>query len=251
MIFENQADFVSVTGLINLFIGYLLSFLILISYYKTRSSGTLGLGITIFSATSSWLGGSIAFLIYTMDGTIIADDIYLYLFLWGVGIALPGIVFVTVNIIKRDHLKYWFSLSIVLSIIYLGITYVLYPLGIVNKTDMVKINYLEGSGLQESSFAGFHLLYAFVLILTGIIFGLLLIRYGLVSTLPEIRFRGFFMGLGLIIFAISSIVDALIENSNENVPILVTFRIFIAIGLIILTIGLLTPNFIKNRFLKS
>jgi hypothetical protein len=252
MIFENQADYISVTGLMIVFVGYLLSFLILISYIRTRSPGTIGLGITIFGATSSWLSGSIAFIVYVITGDVIADDIYMYLFLWGIGIALPGIVFVTINILKQEHTKYWFTLTVLLSLAYLSEVYILLPFtDIVGQNDVVKIIYLEGSGLQESALVGFPLLFAFILIMTGFLFGILLLRYGIASSLPEIKIRGFFMGIGLMIFAFFSILDAAFNNTPENFIILVFARIMISFGLVLLTMGLIAPNFIKNKFTKT
>lgn len=252
MIFENQADYISITGLMIVFVGYLLSFLILVSYLRTRSSGTIGLGITIFGATSSWLSGAVAFLVYIITGDIIADEIYMYLFLWGIGVALPGIVFVTINIIKQEHTKYWLALALLLSLAYLTEVYILLPFtDIISQNDVVKIIYLEGSGLQESALVGFPLVFAFILIITGFLFGILLLRYGIASSLPEIKIRGFFMGIGLMMFAFFSILDAAFNNSPENFIVLVFARIMISSGLILLTMGLIAPNFIKNRFFKS
>jgi MFS family permease len=139
-----------------------------------------------------------------------------------------------------------------LSLAYLSEVYILLPFtDIVGQNDVVKIIYLEGSGLQESALVGFPLLFAFILIMTGFLFGILLLRYGIASSLPEIKIRGFFMGIGLMIFAFFSILDAAFNNTPENFIILVFARIMISFGLVLLTTGLIAPNFIKNKFTNS
>ena len=234
---QNTIDLIVLSGAFILLVGYSLSALIFLSYFKSKSRQTFALGITILSASSSWLGSVLSYVSLVATGSALPDSIYLFLFSWGVGIAFPGIIYVTVSILSPERTLAFTIPAIALALVYFSLIYVLYPIGVLDLSAIIKITNI--AGIQESAFVGFSLLYALITILMGVIFGLFLVRYGLQSSIPSLRFRGLFMGAGLIVFALASVLDATLENSNQNLPILIIDRLLVALGLIMLTMGLI------------
>lgn len=129
--------------------------------------------------------------------------------------------------------------------------FIFLPLNIIKISDLTTIANSKLDNFPENSFNGFALIYIILSIIAGLIFGFLLIRFGLLSDFQLVRARGILIGSGLVLFSFFATVDTVFSTElifGSSFDILIISRVFVMIGILVTYIGVTTPNFIKSYF---
>ena len=252
MALTELAFYNSILGSLILVIGTFFSILILNSYRQNKSKQTLALAIMVFGSCSGWLTGLINFLLYFSGKSFLNDANYVYITFIFLTLVFPSIVYASVSIIKPSQLKIWMGISIVLMLVMYFQVFVLLPLHSINITDITTIANSKIDNFPENSFNGYALIYVILSIVAGLTFGVLLIRFGLLSDYQLVKARGILIGTGLVIFSFFAIIDSIFStdllNGDASFIVLIISRIFVIFGVIITYFGVTTPSFIRSLF---
>lgn len=232
-------------------IGTIFSALILKSYLKTKNPQTLALAIMVFGSCSGWLTAFINYVLYFTGNPLLTGAPYVYITFIFLSLVFPSIVYAGISIVKPEQVKIWMIISIVLMLaIYIEV-FIFLPLNIIKISDLTTIANSKLDNFPENSFNGFALIYIILSIIAGLIFGFLLIRFGLLSDFQLVRARGILIGSGLVLFSFFATVDTVFSTElifGSSFDILIISRVFVMIGILVTYIGVTTPNFIKSYF---
>lgn len=205
------------------------------------------MSIVIFSASTSWLTGLINLLLYHAGFSPLPLELYTILVPIGLGLTFPGLVYLCISIVKEEWVKYFMYVSGLLALIYYFINLVLYPLGFLKTTDLIKV--VEGSDARfpDGTFQGYNFFYSGLTIATGVIFGIIILYIGIKTKIDFVKYRGYFMGIGLLMFAGFATLDALYQFSLGELWLLILTRFAVLMGMIFLSIGVTMPAFLLVR----
>ena len=218
---------------------------------KSKNIQTLVFAIIVACAGLGWFVDVANLMNYFFFGsTTLSKGMIVFTSFSFVSLVFPCIVYASFSIIKEEQVKIWTSIACLLTLLMYLEAFVLLPLKIVKTTDLVIISHPFADGFSEVSYAGYGLFYIILTILSGIIFGIFIFRFGFYSQIPIAKVRGLFFGLGLIFFSFFSIGDSYFaDDLRGTFFLLILFtRICIILSLFAVYIGVTTPNFILKKF---
>ena len=243
-VLSDLAKISGVTALISVLIGFLLGFIVLIKYFKTKQVLIFNFFLCIIFTLSPWYPSGLGYLYWIITGEFLNYQIYVLIGTVGVPIAILAWLNVYLSTIKPQKKKLVLILYGILSIIfelYLFYFLLLAPGAPVNSLLGIII---DPTNPMDIDYKGFILIFLGLVILTACITG---IHFAAKSMKKEetleIRWKGRFLFIGFLFFGISAIFDAIIEMG----PILlVLMRIILALATFFFYLGFILPGWIKK-----
>ncbi|MHA2289580.1 MAG: hypothetical protein ACXABG_12410 [Promethearchaeota archaeon] len=247
MLFQSLSESAKISGMsafISVSIAFLLGFIVLIKYIKTRQVLILSFFLCIIFTTSPWWPSGLGFFFWVITGEFLTYQIYVISGTVGVPIAILAWLNVYTQTLKPNRKKLVLAIYGLISIffeIYLFYFLIFAPgapvnslLGIIN----------DPSNPYDIDFKGFVLIFLGLSIITACITGF---HFALNSMkkeeLPEIRWKGRFLFVAFLLFGVSAIFDAIIEMD----PILlVIMRILLVVANFLFYLGFILPSWSKK-----
>jgi len=247
MFFQVLSDLAKISGLtalISVSISFLLGFIVLIKYFKTRQVLIFNFFLCIIFTSSPWYPSGLGYLYWIITGEFLSYQIYVLIGTVGVPIAILAWLNVYLSTIKPKKKKLVLILYGIFSIffeLYLFYFLLLAPgapieslLGII----------IDPTNPMDIDYKGFVLIFLGLSILTSCITGFHFAAKSMKKEEPpEIRWKGKFLLIAFLFFGISAIFDALIEMD----PILlIIMRIILALAMFLFYLGFILPQWIKK-----
>jgi len=247
MFFQVLSDLAKVSGLtalIAVLIGFLLGFIVLIKYFKTKQVLIFNFFLCIIFTLSPWYPSGLGYLFWIITGEFLNYQIYVLIGTVGVPIAILAWLNVYLSTIKPQKKKLVLILYGILSIIfelYLFYFLLLAPGAPVNSLLGIII---DPTNPMDIDYKGFVLIFLGLSILTACITGIHFAAKSMKKEeTPEIRWKGRFLFIGFLFFGISAIFDAIIEMG----PILlVLMRIVLDLATFFFYLGFILPGWSKK-----
>jgi len=247
MFFQVLSDLAKISGitaLISVLIGFLLGFIVLIKYFKTKQFLIFNFFLCIIFTLSPWYPSGLGYLFWLITGEFLNYQIYVLIGTVGVPIAILAWLNVYLSTIKPNKKKLVLVLYGILSIffeIYLFYFLFLAPgapveslLGIIN----------DPNNPMDIDYKVFVLIFLGISILTACITGFHFAANSMKKEeLPEIRWKGRFLLIGFLFFGISAIFDAIIEMGPT---LLVLMRTILALATFFFYLGFILPQWVKK-----
>lgn len=190
---------------------------------------------------SPWWPSGVGYLYWLFTGNIIDYQIYVLIGTLGIGIAFLAWLDIYMSTMHPEKRNLVLGCFLIFSIIfYIYLIYFLFfdPRAPVHYMIGIKRNPLD------IDYKGFILIYMAVSIIVGTSTGIHFSIYSLKRREnPEVRWKGRFLLISFILFAIGAIGDGLIEL---NPITLITIRVILVISNILYYIGFIMPNWVKN-----
>ncbi len=249
MFFQVLSDLAQISGLTALIavsISFLLGFIVLIKYFKTKQVLIFNFFLCIIFTASPWYPSGLGYLVWTITGEFLSFQIYVLIGTVGIPIAILAWLNVYLSTINPKKKKLVLILYGTLSIffeLYLFYFLLLAPgapveslLGIIN----------DPTNPMDIDYKGFVLVFLGLSILTACITGFhFAVKSMRKEEIPEVRWKGKFLLVAFLFFGISAIFDALIEMD----PILlVLMRILLALAMFMFYLGFILPGWSKKIF---
>lgn len=237
-------------GSLIVIVGVFFTLIIFKSYLSSRNKQTLALGIMVFGSSTAWSSAFFNIIIYFVGGNLIVGETFAFVTFAFFPLVFPSIIYVSINIIKAEQLKIWLIGSLILMILLYIEVYVFYPLRIIGLDAITTITPATAESFPENTYEGYALLYVSITIIAGLIFGILILRVGLNSEINLVRARGILLGMGLITFSFLAIIDGIfaLDLIGSFFFILILARIGIIVGIYLMYLGVITPNYVRTIF---
>lgn len=244
----NELGFVNgVTGLLVVVVGIILGLYLVSAYRKRRSPQILGFALFILFSCFSWSAVTVNFLIaISENGTYLETSVYMYLVAWAAGLSILPISYVALSLLKEDMLKVGMILSGLLSALFIVVIYFLVPAGILEITEVFNVPVPPTGALPDSSYQGIARIIVAILIIIVLLLGLSFLNIAIRTNINYVRFRGIFIGLGIILYSLMALIDGSADNPGTSILLIV--RISLLLSMFLNTIGIIMPRFITRTF---
>ena len=221
-------------------ISLLVGLRILLKYFEHRRTELVAVGIAWMGISTPWIGNSLSFLLYVLAGYKL--ELFPYLFMENVFIPLAIICWmyafstlVYPRLVKKITVV--FAIICLIYEVFLIVALILNP---------------EIIGTLEGRFDSSHTIIPnifrvfgiFVVLVTGTIFA----RKSMSSEDPSIQWKGRFMLIAMISFAVGVFLDAVLTFTPLE---LVLVRLLLISSSIEYYLGFFLPNSIANRLIKK
>jgi len=247
MLFQVLSDLAKISGLtalIAVLLSFLLGFIVLIKFFKTKQFLIFNFFLCIIFTLSPWYPSGLGYLYWIITGEFLNYQIYVLIGTVGVPIAILAWLNVYLSTIKPKIKKPVLILYGIISIffeLYLLYFLLLAPgapvdslLGIIH----------DPTNPMDIDYKGFVLIFLGLSILTACITGFHFAAKSMKKEeIPEIRWKGRFLLIGFLLFGTSAIFDAIIEMSPL---LLVLMRIILALATFFFYLGFILPGWIKK-----
>lgn len=247
MLFQVLSELAKISGLtalISLAIGFLLGFVVLIKYFKTRQVLIFNFFLCIILTLSPWYPSGFGYLYWILTEDFLNYQMYVFIGTVGVPIAILAWLNIYLSTmlpkIKKPILIIYGLLSIFFEV-YIFYFLFLAPgapidslLGIIN----------DPTNPMDIDYKGFVLIFLGLSILTACLTGFhLAVKSMKRKEIPEIRWKGRFLFIAFLLFGVSAIFDAIIEMA----PILlVLMRIILDFTTFFFYLGFILPSWSKK-----
>jgi hypothetical protein len=243
-VLSELAKISGLTALISVSIGFLLGFIVLIKFFKTKQVLIFNFFLCIIFTLSPWYPSGLGYFYWIATGEFLNYQMYVLIGIIGVPIAILAWLNVYLSTLKPKMKKPVLILYGIVSIFFeLYIFYFLFLapgapvdslLGIIN----------DPNNPYDIDFKGFVLIFLGASILTACITGIHFAAKSMKKEeIPEIRWKGRFLLIGFLLFGISAIFDAIIEMG----PILLAImRIILDFATFFFYLGFILPGWSKK-----
>ena len=243
-ILSDLAQISGLTALIAVSISFLLGFIVLIKYFKTKQVLIFNFFLCIIFTASPWYPSGLGYLYWIITGEFLTYQIYVLIGTVGIPIAILAWLNVYLSTLNPKKKKLVLILYGVFSIffeLYLFYFLLLAPGAPVNSLLGIII---DPTNPMDIDYKGFVLIFLGLSILTACITGFHFAAKSMKKEEPpEIRWKGKFLLIAFLFFGISAIFDALIEMG----PILlVIMRSILALAMFLFYLGFILPKWIKK-----
>ena len=247
MFFQVLSDLAQISGLTALIavsISFLLGFIVLIKYFKTKQVLIFNFFLCIIFTASPWYPSGLGYLYWIITGEFLTYQIYVLIGTVGIPIAILAwlnVYFSTINPKKKKLVLILYGIFSIFFELYLFYFLLLAPGAPVDSLLGIII---DPANPMDIDYKGFVLIFLGLSILTACITGFHFATKSMKKEeLPEIRWKGKFLLIAFLFFGISAIFDALIEMG----PILlVIIRIILALAMFFFYLGFILPKWIKK-----
>ncbi len=248
MFFQVLSDLAKISGitaLISVLIGFLLGFIVLIKYFKTKQVLIFNFFLCIIFTLSPWYPSGLGYLYWIITGEFLNYQIYVLIGTVGVPIAILAWLNVYLSTLKSKKKKK--PVLIIYGIVSIFFElYLLYFLllapGAPVKSYLGII--IDPTNPMDMDYKGFVLIFLGLSILTACVTGFHFAAKSMKKEeLPEIRWKGRFLLIGFLFFGISAIFDAIIEMGPT---LLVLMRTILALATFFFYLGFILPGWSKK-----
>ena len=239
-ILSDLAQISGLTALISLSISFLLGFIVLIKYFKTKQVLIFNFFLCIIFTSSPWYPSGLGYLYWIITGEFLSYQIYVLIGTVGIPIAILAWLNVYLSTIKPQKKKLVLILYGIFSIIFELYLFYFLLLAPGAPIDSLLGIIIDPTNPMDFEYKGFVLIFLGVSILSSCITGF---NFALKSMKkeepPEIRWKGKFLLIAFLFFGISAIFDALIEMDTI---LLVVMRIILALAMFLFYLGFMLPR---------
>jgi len=243
-ILSDLAQISGLTALIAVSISFILGFIVLIKYFKTKQVLIFNFFLCIIFTASPWYPSGLGYLYWIITGEFLTYQIYVLIGTVGIPIAILAwlnVYFSTINPKKKKLVLILYGIFSIFFELYLFYFLLLAPGAPVNSLLGIII---DPANPMDIDYKGFVLIFLGLSILTACITGFHFAAKSMKKEEPpEIRWKGKFLLIAFLFFGISAIFDALIEMG----PILlVIMRSILALAMFLFYLGFILPKWIKK-----
>jgi hypothetical protein len=247
MFFQVLSDLAQISGLTALIavsISFLLGFIVLIKYFKTKQVLIFNFFLCIIFTASPWYPSGLGYLYWIITGEFLTYQFYVLIGTVGIPIAILAwlnVYLSTINPKKKKLVLILYGIFSIFFELYLFYFLLLAPgapidslLGII----------IDPANPMDIDYKGFVLIFLGLSILTACITGFHFAAKSMKKEeTPEIRWKGKFLLIAFLFFGISAIFDALIEMG----PILlIIIRIILALAMFLFYLGFILPGWSRK-----
>ncbi|MHA1318732.1 MAG: hypothetical protein ACTSQ1_02850 [Promethearchaeota archaeon] len=247
MFFQVLSDLAQISGLtalIAVLISFLLGFIVLIKYFKTKQVLIFNFFLCIIFTASPWYPSGLGYLYWIITGEFLTYQFYVLIGTVGIPIAILAwlnVYLSTINPKKKKLVLILYGIFSIFFELYLFYFLLLAPgapidslLGII----------IDPANPMDIDYKGFVLIFLGLSILTACITGFhFAVKSMKKEETPEIRWKGKFLLIAFLFFGISAIFDALIEMG----PILlIIIRIILALAMFLFYLGFILPGWSRK-----
>ena len=250
MLFQVLSELAQISGMsafISVLIAFILGFIVLLKFVKTKQFRIFNFFLCIVFTTSPWWPSGVGYFIWVLTGVVLPYHIYVLIGTVGVPIAILAWLNVYLSAVNPKKKKLVLIIYGVISIFFeLYLFYFLFfapgapihaLLGIIN----------DPTNPMDIDFKGFILVFLGLSIVTACLTGFhFAINSMKKEEEQEIRWKGRFLLLAFFLFGISAIFDAIIEMGPV---LLLIMRILLVIANFFFYLGFVLPRWSK-RFLS-
>ena len=244
-VLSELAKISGITALIAVLIGFLLGFIVLIKFFKTKQVLIFNFFLCIIFTLSPWYPSGLGYLYWIINGEFLSYQMYVLIGTVGVPIAILAWLNVYLSMLKKKGKKK--PVLIIYGI--LSIYFELYLLYFLLRAPGAPVKpsigiIIDPTNPMDIDYKGFVLIFLGLSILTACITGFHFAAKSMKKKeLPEIRWKGRFLLIGFLFFGISAIYDAIIEMS----PILlILMRIILVFATFFFYLGFILPSWSKK-----
>ena len=243
-VLSDLAQISGITALIAVSISFLLGFIVLIKYFKTKQILIFNFFLCIIFTASPWYPSGLGYLYWIITGEFLTYQIYVLIGTVGIPIAILAwlnVYFSTINPKKKKLVLILYGIFSIFFEMYLFYFLLLAPGAPVNSLVGIII---DQANPMDIDYKGFVLIFLGLSILTACITGFHFAAKSMKKEEPpEIRWKGRFLLVAFLFFGISAIFDALIEMG----PILlVIMRIILALAMFLFYLGFILPGWSRK-----
>lgn len=231
--------------LIYVLISVVISLLIISKYFKQNKIEILLVGIALLGLSGPWIPDAITFLIILFTGAVQNANFYLS-FTINITIITTAltpisilswlyVIFKFLNLKQKKNLLILFTIILVLFEILLFM-FVVFDLSMIG-------TFISPFEYQWSLFTS---IYYLSIILVIIITGGAFVRESLKSNIQEIRLKGKF----LLIAIVMMVIGALIPYISIHIIALIISRLILVMSALCFYIGFMLPKWVENLFIK-
>jgi len=243
-ILSELAQISGLTALIAVLISFLLGFIVLIKYFKTKQVLIFNFFLCIIFTASPWYPSGLGYLYWIITGEFLTYQIYVLIGTVGIPIAILAwlnVYFSTINPKKKKLVLILYGIFSIFFELYLFYFLLLAPGAPVNSLLGIII---DPANPMDIDYKGFVLIFLGLSILTACITGFHFAAKSMKKEEPsEIRLKGKFLLVAFLFFGISAIFDALIEMDSL---LLIIIRIILALAMFFFYLGFILPKWIKK-----
>jgi len=243
-VLSDLAQISGLTALIAVFISFLLGFIVLMKFFKTKQVLIFNFFLCIIFTASPWYPSGLGYLYWIITGEFLTYQFYVLIGTVGIPIAILAwlnVYLSTINPKKKKLVLILYGIFSIFFELYLFYFLLLAPgapidslLGII----------IDPANPMDIDYKGFVLIFLGLSILTACITGFhFAVKSMKKEETPEIRWKGKFLLIAFLFFGISAIFDALIEMG----PILLIFiRIILALAMFLFYLGFILPGWSRK-----
>ena len=243
-VLSDLAQISGLTALIAVFISFLLGFIVLMKYFKTKQVLIFNFFLCIIFTASPWYPSGLGYLYWIITGEFLTYQFYVLIGTVGIPIAILAwlnVYLSTINPKKKKLVLILYGIFSIFFELYLFYFLLLAPgapidslLGII----------IDPANPMDIDYKGFVLIFLGLSILTACITGFHFAAKSMKKEeTPEIRWKGKFLLIAFLFFGISAIFDALIEMG----PILlIIIRIILALAMFLFYLGFILPGWSRK-----
>ena len=202
----------------------------------------LYIAISLFGILWSYGATVISFLWQLITQYPFLDELYFLIGMVLYPITLPFWIYLTFDLSKIKKAKLYAYLTCIL-VTFLDIIFIYLVF-----TNPDLIGHREEGSLVDIRFTGYALLYSMVSLLLVWIGLIIFLRDVFKSVSPELKLKGIFILISLIIFSIVVLFDGYYQL---DIPQLVIVRSFVILSSIFAYIGFIMPDSVKKLLLKK
>ena len=243
-VLSDLAQISGLTALIAVLISFLLGFIVLMKYFKTKQVLIFNFFLCIIFTSSPWYPSGLGYLYWIITGEFLTYQFYVLIGTVGIPIAILAwlnVYLSTINPKKKKLVLILYGIFSIFFELYLFYFLLLAPgapidslLGII----------IDPANPMDIDYKGFVLIFLGLSILTACITGFHFAAKSMKKEeTPEIRWKGKFLLIAFLFFGISAIFDALIEMG----PILlIIIRIILALAMFLFYLGFILPGWSRK-----
>lgn len=234
---EIFSGFSSIVGII---FGFFLGSLMIITYFRNKDRNLLLMGIVMILISQPWWPYAITLMLFFAGGECLPLRMYIIIGLSLNIIVLILGVFVMTNLMWEDKVKLVMALTAIYGALYQALLF--YAIFV----DPSRFAILEGP--LDVRYQSWLALCLFLNIMLAFIFAIFFFREARKSEKPEIRLKGTLYFISILLFAIGSILDALLQLS---LILLVIVRILLTLSAFETYLAFVMPKWAKKLFLRK
>ena len=243
-VLSDLAQISGLTALIAVSISFLLGFIVLMKYFKTKQVLIFNFFLCIIFTASPWYPSGLGYLYWIITGEFLTYQFYVLIGTVGIPIAILAwlnVYLSTINPKKKKLVLILYGIFSIFFELYLFYFLLLAPGAPINSLLGIII---DPANPMDIDYKGFVLVFLGLSILTACITGFHFAAKSMKKEeTPEIRLKGKFLLIAFLFFGISAIFDALIEMDSL---LLIIIRIILALAMFFFYLGFILPKWIKK-----
>ncbi len=227
------------TSLIFIIVIFFVGLHFFLKYFKFHEKNLAYAGISWIGISITFLPEAINLIMILFFNSHLSIEVYFLIVFGFLPFTLLAWLILITNLMYRNKQK----LLLIIYVLIFGILEVVFFYLLYNEIEYIG-NYLTSFNIRFGLFSQIYLL---ISIITFEIPGFLFAHRGLKSDDPEIKLKGRFLLLALILFAVAAVLEVV---APWTVVVVISVRILLILSSFAFYYGFVLPNFIKKLFLN-